>query len=268
MGNKSCSSFLINKILEKNKICADCGGAKPDWASLNLGVLLCIECSGVHRSLGVHISKVRSLCLDDISESEARLLLALGNDNINSFRERNSVDIQNELTKPKPQSSRSTKEQWISWKYRPHKPSQSSKEMNPNKSRVNEYMKAASNHLMFKAAEECDIIKLAEGIGNGGDVHFKEEKNGRTALHAVIMSSPYSSQYDNVARRTADIEVEYNQNNHMWNKIVCAELLLQNGARISTLDKNLDNVLDCAYQMNAEQDILDYLTLFSRRSKE
>lgn len=37
----------------------------PEWASLNLGILMCIECSGVHRNLGSHISKVRSLGLDD-----------------------------------------------------------------------------------------------------------------------------------------------------------------------------------------------------------
>ncbi|EEE70028.1 hypothetical protein OsJ_29976 [Oryza sativa Japonica Group] len=54
---------LLRKVVGNN-ICADCGAAEPDWASLNLGILLCIECSGVHRNLGVHISKVRSLTLD------------------------------------------------------------------------------------------------------------------------------------------------------------------------------------------------------------
>uniref|UniRef100_A0A8C7X0X0 Arf-GAP with coiled-coil, ANK repeat and PH domain-containing protein n=1 Tax=Oryzias sinensis TaxID=183150 RepID=A0A8C7X0X0_9TELE len=44
--------------------CCDCGEAEPRWASVNLGVTMCIECSGIHRSLGVHLSKVRSLTLD------------------------------------------------------------------------------------------------------------------------------------------------------------------------------------------------------------
>ncbi|XP_058184029.1 ADP-ribosylation factor GTPase-activating protein AGD2-like isoform X5 [Rhododendron vialii] len=57
----------VSKVLREipgNNLCAECGSPDPDWASLNLGILMCIECSGVHRNLGVHISKVRSITLD------------------------------------------------------------------------------------------------------------------------------------------------------------------------------------------------------------
>ena len=52
---------LVPKILDANRVCADCDKLDPDWVSLNLGVVVCIDCSGVHRSLGVHVSKVRNL---------------------------------------------------------------------------------------------------------------------------------------------------------------------------------------------------------------
>jgi hypothetical protein len=56
--SKYAKSKVAPKLMETNTMCADCDNPNPDWVSLNLGVLLCIECSAVHRSLGVHVSKV------------------------------------------------------------------------------------------------------------------------------------------------------------------------------------------------------------------
>ncbi|KAK2979935.1 hypothetical protein RJ640_007078 [Escallonia rubra] len=64
---KANQTDSVSKILREipgNNFCAECCASDPDWASLNLGILICIECSGVHRNLGVHISKVRSITLD------------------------------------------------------------------------------------------------------------------------------------------------------------------------------------------------------------
>ncbi|KAG9304459.1 hypothetical protein G9A89_020023 [Geosiphon pyriformis] len=55
---------IIKKADISNSACADCGARKTEWCSINLGAILCIECSGIHRSLGTHISKIRSLTLD------------------------------------------------------------------------------------------------------------------------------------------------------------------------------------------------------------
>ncbi|XP_017645590.1 ADP-ribosylation factor GTPase-activating protein AGD3-like isoform X2 [Gossypium arboreum] len=79
---------VLRRVCGNDK-CADCGAPEPDWASLNLGVLLCIECSGVHRNLGVHISKVRSLTLDVKvwDPSVISLFQSLGNTFANSVWE-------------------------------------------------------------------------------------------------------------------------------------------------------------------------------------
>lgn len=63
--NDLASMQTIKNRVSGNGFCVDCDALAPEWASLNLGVLMCIECSGIHRNLGSHISKVRSLGLDD-----------------------------------------------------------------------------------------------------------------------------------------------------------------------------------------------------------
>lgn len=56
----------------------------PVWASLNLGILICIECSGIHRNLGAHVSRVRSVELDEWSPEHKAMLQAIGNNLSNS----------------------------------------------------------------------------------------------------------------------------------------------------------------------------------------
>ncbi|XP_069566984.1 arf-GAP with coiled-coil, ANK repeat and PH domain-containing protein 3 isoform X3 [Brachyistius frenatus] len=103
------------QCLPGNGQCCDCGQADPRWASINLGILLCIECSGIHRSLGVHCSKVRSLTLDSWEPELLKLMCELGNSVINHIYE-GSYQEQG-LKKPLPSSSRQEKEAWIKAKY-------------------------------------------------------------------------------------------------------------------------------------------------------
>lgn len=56
--NRADSVSRVLREVPGNDQCAECSASGPDWASLNLGILICIECSGIHRNLGVHISKV------------------------------------------------------------------------------------------------------------------------------------------------------------------------------------------------------------------
>ncbi|KAG2432053.1 hypothetical protein HYH02_013123 [Chlamydomonas schloesseri] len=72
---------------EGNKSCADCKTRNPTWASVNLGVFVCLTCSGIHRSLGVHISQVRSCNLDTWLPKQVEFCRIMGNVKGNKYWE-------------------------------------------------------------------------------------------------------------------------------------------------------------------------------------
>ena len=70
--------------LESNKSCADCKRNKhPRWASWNLGIFVCIRCSGIHRGMGTHISRVKSVDLDSWTDEQLQSMLRWGNTRAN-----------------------------------------------------------------------------------------------------------------------------------------------------------------------------------------
>nr|XP_047932589.1 arf-GAP with coiled-coil, ANK repeat and PH domain-containing protein 2 isoform X1 [Anser cygnoides] len=112
---KGESALQRVQCIPGNAACCDCGLADPRWASINLGITLCIECSGIHRSLGVHFSKVRSLTLDSWEPELLKLMCELGNDVINRIYEAKLEKVG--VKKPQPGSQRQEKEAYIRAKY-------------------------------------------------------------------------------------------------------------------------------------------------------
>jgi hypothetical protein len=84
-GTSNIDKLLLERIkrLPGNEFCADCGNNNPMWTCINHGTLVCIRCSGIHRQLGTHISRIRSLQLDEFSNDQLEMLLLVGNQTFN-----------------------------------------------------------------------------------------------------------------------------------------------------------------------------------------
>ncbi|KAM8806819.1 arf-GAP with GTPase, ANK repeat and PH domain-containing protein 1 isoform 3-T3 [Eudromia elegans] len=154
-----------------NSHCVDCEAQNPDWASLNLGALMCIECSGIHRNLGTHLSRVRSLDLDDWPLELIKVMSSIGNELANSVWEENS---QGHL-KPSSDSTRDEKERWIRAKY----------EQKLFLAPLQCLELSLGQHLLRATAEE-DLRMVILLLAHGSRDEVNEtcgDGDGRTALH-------------------------------------------------------------------------------------
>ncbi len=110
-----CGSAVAElRAKPENRVCADCAQRDPTWASANLGVFLCLNCSGVHRSLGVHITQVRSITMDAWFPDQIKTMQTVGNARARAYWEAN-VPAGHFI--PDENASRSEMEVWIKAKY-------------------------------------------------------------------------------------------------------------------------------------------------------
>eukprot|EP01125_Pyxidicula_operculata_P011156 TRINITY_DN3646_c0_g1_i3.p1 TRINITY_DN3646_c0_g1~~TRINITY_DN3646_c0_g1_i3.p1 ORF type:complete len:1216 (+),score=354.17 TRINITY_DN3646_c0_g1_i3:42-3689(+) len=112
--------FVLDSLLAKNKRCVDCNKrilvSKDAWASINFGVMMCIECGGVHRMLGVDVSMVRSISLDLFDVGAIKILMEMSNDFVNQILEE-KLTSNTEHKKIQPDCPRSERESFIFAKY-------------------------------------------------------------------------------------------------------------------------------------------------------
>jgi len=92
MSQMQAADLAVVKSLPGNDKCAECGLKHPQWASVSFGTVFCLECSGVHRSLGVHISFVRSIAMDSWTPTQLAIMKAGGNMKCAAYLSSNGIN--------------------------------------------------------------------------------------------------------------------------------------------------------------------------------
>nr|XP_015209932.1 PREDICTED: arf-GAP with SH3 domain, ANK repeat and PH domain-containing protein 1 isoform X3 [Lepisosteus oculatus] len=244
---------IIDDVLRMpgNEICCDCGAPDPKWLSTNLGILTCIECSGIHREMGVHISRIQSMELDKLGTSELLLAKNVGNSSFNDIMEGN---LPFPSPKPTPSSDMTARKEFINAKYVDHK-----------FARKTCTSAAAKMSELFEAVKSRDLLALiqvyAEGVELMEPLPETGQEPGETALHFSVRTADQTSLHlvDFLVQNSGNLDKQTEKGNTalhyccVYEKHECLKLLLRGKPSTDITNQNGETALDIARRLRNSQ---------------
>uniref|UniRef100_A0A8C9S9A9 ArfGAP with SH3 domain, ankyrin repeat and PH domain 1a n=1 Tax=Scleropages formosus TaxID=113540 RepID=A0A8C9S9A9_SCLFO len=252
-GLEDLTKAIIEDVLRMpgNEVCCDCGAVDPKWLSTNLGILTCIECSGIHREMGVHVSRIQSMELDKLGTSELLLAKNVGNSSFNEILEGN---LPCPLPKPTPSSDMTVRKEFINAKYVDHK--------FVRKTCTSAADKMSELHEAVRSRDLLALIQVyAEGVELMEPLPEAGQEPGETALHFSVRTADHTSLHlvDFLVQNSGNLDKQTDRGNTalhyccLYEKPECLKLLLRGKPATDIANQSGETALDVARRLKNTQ---------------